>query len=382
MWGHFVIQSVIPAVILSCNAVHHLRITLSQEGMVGEVASFGDWIRRRRRALDLTREALAGQVGCAVVTIRKIETDERRPSRQIAAHLAECLLIPAQERAAFLQAARAELAVDRLTLPPLHTGTPPAGYTIAATESAPSQSATLHATIPPPQPMPPIIMCAACGVTVPADQQFCGQCGTLISRICVACGAKNPGADRFCSVCGFALELASPLATAIGKEPTAAPWEERRWVTVLFADLSGFTAMAEQIDPEDVKVLVTRYIDQIGEQIRRFGGTIVNVMGDALLAIFGVPLAHEDDATRAVRAAIALRDSSLLHDPTLPLTLHIGINTGEVLATMQGTQERQNYTILGDTVNTADRIRNAAPAGSVLVAEETYRATHHCRAIS
>src|SRR6266545_5221733 len=94
MWGHFVIQSVIPAVILSCYAVHHLRITLSQEGMVGEVASFGDWIRRRRRALDLTREALAGQVGCAVVTIRKIETDERRPSRQIAERLAECLQIP------------------------------------------------------------------------------------------------------------------------------------------------------------------------------------------------------------------------------------------------------------------------------------------------
>jgi len=299
---------------------------------MGDSSSFGDWIRRRRRALDLTREALAGQGGCAVVTIRKIETDERRPSRQIAARLAECLLIPEQERAAFLQAARAELTVDRLTLPPLHAGATPTSYAIAA-ESALSQSVTP----PPPQPAPSSITCSACGAVVPEDRQFCGHCGTPISLVCVACGVENPGANRFCSACGFALELASPLAAAIGKEPSAAPWEERRWVTVLFADLSGFTALAEQIDPEDVKVLMTRYIGQIGEQIRRFGGTIVNVMGDALLAIFGVPLAHEDDAMRAVHAAIALRDSSLLHDPTLPLTLHIGINTGEVLATMQAT---------------------------------------------
>src|SRR3954467_170256 len=191
MWGHFVIQSMIPKVIRQSSAVYHWGIASGQEATMGDSSSFGDWIRRRRRALDLTREALAGQVGCAVVTIRKIETDERRPSRQIAARLAECLLIPEQERAAFLQAARAELAVDRLTLPPLPTGTPPAGYAIA-TESSLLQSATLLPPPLPPQPVPPSIMCAACGATVLADQQFCGQCGTLISRICVACGVKNP----------------------------------------------------------------------------------------------------------------------------------------------------------------------------------------------
>jgi class 3 adenylate cyclase/tetratricopeptide (TPR) repeat protein/transcriptional regulator with XRE-family HTH domain len=345
---------------------------------MGDSSSFGDWIRRRRRALDLTREALAGQVGCAVVTIRKIETDERRPSRQIAARLAECLLIPEQERAAFLQAARAELAVDRLTLPPLHTGTSPAGYAIAA-EFSLSQSATLPTTVaPPPQLVPPSSTCPACGAAVPADQQFCGQCGTPTSQICSVCRVENPGANRFCSGCGATLKSAPPQSTALVTErAVAVPREERRWATVLFADLSGYTLMSERMDPEDVQVLVARCIEQIGEQIRRFGGTVVNVMGDAVLAVFGAPLAHEDDAARAVRAAIALRDSPLSDDPLYPLTLHVGINTGEVLATVHGPQEHRDYTVLGDTVNTAERILKAAPSGSVLVGEETYRATRH-----
>jgi class 3 adenylate cyclase len=135
--------------------------------------------------------------------------------------------------------------------------------------------------------------------------------------------------------------------------------------------------MAEQLDPEDIKALIARCIERMGEQIHRFGGTVVNVMGDALLAVFGAPLAHEDDAVRAVRAAIAMRDSWLVDDPTHPLKLHIGLNTGEVLATVHGPPERRDYTVLGDTVNTADRILEAAPPGSVLVGEETYRATRH-----
>jgi class 3 adenylate cyclase len=146
---------------------------------------------------------------------------------------------------------------------------------------------------------------------------------------------------------------------------------------VLFADLTDYTAMSERMDPEDVQALVARCIEQIGEQIRRFGGIVINVMGDGVLAVFGAPLAHEDDAERAVRAALAMRDSPLLDDPVYPLKLHIGINTGEVLATVHGPQERRDYTVLGYTVNTADRILKAAPSGSVLVGQETYRATRH-----
>jgi len=157
----------------------------------------------------------------------------------------------------------------------------------------------------------------------------------------------------------------------------ALPPEERRWVTVLLADISGFTSTSERLDPEDVKTLVSHSLNRVGEQIDRFGGTVVNVMGDAVLAVFGAPVAHEDDAARAVRAAIALREISLTDNPTYPLKLHFGINTGEVLATVYGAQEQRSYSVLGDTVNTADRILKAAPAGSVLVGEETYRATRH-----
>src|SRR5262249_26701479 len=158
--------------------------------------------------------------------------------------------------------------------------------------------------------------------------------------------------------------------------PTGAPRDERRWATVLFADLSGFTAMAERMDPEDVKALAHRCLGRLSEEVLRFGGTVVNVMGDGLLAVFGAPIAHEDDAERAVRAAAAMRDCALIDDPGAPpIKLHVGINTGEVMAGLLGPLERRDYTVMGDTVNTASRLASAASPGSVLVGEETYRAT-------
>jgi class 3 adenylate cyclase/transcriptional regulator with XRE-family HTH domain/tetratricopeptide (TPR) repeat protein len=335
-----------------------------------EVASFGEWIRRRRKALDLTREALAQQVSCAVVTIRKIETDERRPSRQVAARLAECLQIPPEHHVAFLQAARAELAVDHLPLPSLSTGTPPTDYTVAASEPS--------AQLPSPVNVTHSVRCPACGAMVPADKRFCGQCGTATSRICAACGVENPPDNRFCSACGAALEVAAPATVASSTERVAAALrDERRWVTVLFGDISGFTARSEQMDPEDVKFLVDQCIDRLSQEIRRFGGTVLRIIGDEVLAVFGAPTTHEDDAERAVRAALALRDLDLANGSARPSRLHIGITTGEVLAGLLGPYGARDYTVMGDTVNTADRIFKAASAGCVLVGEETYRATRH-----
>src|SRR6266545_4422160 len=165
--------------------------------------SFGRWLRHRRRMLDLTQDELAQRVGCSVVTIRKIETDERRPSRQIAERLAASLQIPVEERAAFLQAARATLAVDRLPSPPLPASTTPAGAVVAASEP-PAQPS-------PPPTVPPSTVCPTCGAAVAADRRFCGQCGTAIRQLCSACGVENPAGTRFCSACGAMLEVAAPV---------------------------------------------------------------------------------------------------------------------------------------------------------------------------
>ena len=145
---------------------------------------------------------------------------------------------------------------------------------------------------------------------------------------------------------------------------------------MLFADLSGFTSMSERMDPEAVKAVAARFVDVMSEEVRRFGGTVANVMGDAVMAMFGAPVAHEDDAERAVRAGDAMRRrvSTIRAGPT-PLRLHIGINTGEIMAGSMGPEERKDYTAMGDTVNTAARLMSAAPTDSIYVGQKTRLAT-------
>jgi tetratricopeptide (TPR) repeat protein len=132
------------------------------------------------------------------------------------------------------------------------------------------------------------------------------------------------------------------------------------------------------MDPEDVKSLADACADRMSAEVRRFGGTVLNVMGDAIVAVFGAPVAHEDDPERAVRAALAIRSCPLPLPPgaagEIP-PVHAGVNTGEVMAGLVGPEERRDYTVMGDTVNTAARLMGAAPRGSVLVGEETHRAT-------
>jgi predicted ATPase/class 3 adenylate cyclase len=171
--------------------------------------------------------------------------------------------------------------------------------------------------------------------------------------------------------CGASLG-ASPAAPLPAKPrvPNAALPEERRWVTVLFADISGYTAMAERMDAELVKSMVDRCLRRLGEEVERFGGTVDKYIGDNVMAIFGAPVAHEDDAERAVRAALAMHEAISEIDPEL--SLRVGINTGDVLA---GSVAEGGYTVIGDTVNVAARLQAAAEIGSITVGERTMRAT-------
>jgi class 3 adenylate cyclase/tetratricopeptide (TPR) repeat protein len=185
--------------------------------------------------------------------------------------------------------------------------------------------------------------------------------------ICSNCGQENPEGARFCNNC------AAPL----GAEHEAAR-EERKVVTVFFADLVGFTGRAEQLDPEDVRGMLSPYYARLRSEIERFGGTVEKFIGDAVMAVFGAPTAHEDDPERAVRAALAVRDAiEELNeaDPSLDLHVRIAVNTGEAVVALGARPAEGEGMVAGDVVNTAARLQTAAPTDGILVGETTYRAT-------
>ena len=144
----------------------------------------------------------------------------------------------------------------------------------------------------------------------------------------------------------------------------------------MFADLSGFTALSEHTDHEDVRALVDRCTALLGEIVDRFGGALDKIIGDAVLAVWGAPVAYEDDAERAVRAALEMQQCAATHqDEFSGLPLRIGVNTGELMFAPVGPENRREQTVLGDVVNTASRLQTSAPRGGILVGEETWRAT-------
>src|SRR5215210_8611598 len=220
--------------------------------------------------------------------------------------------------------------------------------------------------------------CSSCGTENPAGARFCMNCGTALERRCPSCGTPAPDGARFCMNCGASLTDGAVPASRPPQAPQAAPAippEERRQVTVLFADLSGYTAFAERLDPETVKSLVDRALLRLGEEVKRYGGTVDKYIGDNVMAIFGAPVAHEDDAERAVRAGLGMQAAMSEINEGLPAQVHfalrVGVNTGEVLAGAVG----DDYTVTGDTVNVAARLQSAAEPGTVVVGERTYRAT-------
>jgi class 3 adenylate cyclase/tetratricopeptide (TPR) repeat protein len=179
--------------------------------------------------------------------------------------------------------------------------------------------------------------------------------------VCPSCSAENPETARFCNSCGAPLEaLAAPAR------------QERKVVTVLFADLVGFTARAEQLDPEDVQAVLAPYHAHLRSELERFGGTVEKFIGDAVMALFGAPTAHEDDPERAVRAALAIRDWAAEQEE---LQVRIAVNTGEALVALGARTAEGEGMAAGDVVNTTARLQSAAPVNGILVGETTYRAT-------
>ena len=184
--------------------------------------------------------------------------------------------------------------------------------------------------------------------------------------ICPSCGEENGERARFCQACGTELEA-----------PTASR-EERRVVSVLFVDLVGFTSRSEQLDPEDVRSMLTRYYERARAEIERFGGSVEKFIGDAVMAIFGAPVAYGDDPERAVRAALAVRDSIAdmdAADPLLELQVRAAVNTGEAVVELGPRAETGVAMVAGDVVNTAARLQSNAPVNQVIVGRETHAST-------
>ena len=216
------------------------------------------------------------------------------------------------------------------------------------------------------------MLCSACGTENRPGRRFCAQCGGALEQRCASCGAANDPSDRFCGDCGKPLvENGSP----VGSLPQSAAVSERRLVSVLFADMVGSTTLSEHRDPEEVRELLSEYFERCRTLIERFGGTVVKFIGDAVMAVWGSPVAREDDAERAVRAALALTQavSALGDEVGMPeLRVRVGVLTGNAAVEVGGEGEGM---ILGDSVNTASRLQSIAEPGTVLVDEVTRRAS-------
>ncbi|HKP10158.1 MAG TPA: adenylate/guanylate cyclase domain-containing protein, partial [Gaiella sp.] len=216
--------------------------------------------------------------------------------------------------------------------------------------------------------------CTACGAEQPAGARFCSVCGTALVRVCPACGTESPPDAAFCSVCG------TPLQEGIGRGAMLEEHEERRVVTVLFADLAGSTALGSRLDPEELRAIQAELFELLNAEVERFGGISEKFVGDAVLAVFGVPLAHDDDAERAVRAALRVRDgfpafaAGVRDRHGVDVGLRIGVNTGEVVAGREAVA-RGELMVSGDTVNVAARLQQRAEPGQVVVGERTHAAT-------
>ena len=217
------------------------------------------------------------------------------------------------------------------------------------------------------------MICAACGTENRAGRKFCSECAAPLAVVCPACGAANEPSEKFCGECATPLPGTAPpaIATAPATSRVTGPARvaERRLVSVLFADLVGFTAYAADRDPEEVRETLTRYFDLATDVIGRYGGTVEKFIGDAVMAVWGAPTAHEDDAERAVRAALELCGSVGALGPAIEA--RAGILTGEAAVTIGATNQGL---VAGDLVNTASRLQSVAPPGAVLVGEATQRA--------
>ena len=215
----------------------------------------------------------------------------------------------------------------------------------------------------------PDIACEACEASNPPDFRFCGSCGAALGQPCPSCASRMPPATRFCGACG------ADMAT---QATAGRPSEERKVVTVLFADLADSTELATRLDPEDLRAVYASYYGAMARVIESHGGVVEKFIGDAVVGVFGAPVTHEDDPERAVRAARGMHEAladvnrSLDLDLEQELVLRVGVHTGEVIAS-PGTPAEALVT--GDAISIAARLQGVAPSGGVVVSERTYRDT-------
>ena len=234
--------------------------------------------------------------------------------------------------------------------------------------------------------------CPKCQTENPETRKFCRECGEKLLLLCPQCGCENIPGDKFCGECGHDLQKskeAPPMAgldqkspppeSAAYKKPTApeAIEGERKYVTALFSDMSGYTAMSERLDPEEVKEITSRIFGEISKTLKKYDGFIEKFIGDAVMALFGVPKAHEDDPVRAIKAAREIHDLVKVISPELeekigkPLFMHTGINTGLVV-TGEVNMEKGTHGVAGDTINVAARLSSLAEADQIIVGPDTY----------
>ena len=221
--------------------------------------------------------------------------------------------------------------------------------------------------------------CRKCQFDNPAHARFCNECGEKLEMACPSCGKTNPPGSKFCSGCGQFLGQAAhpPESESAAFVPGAPPAAERKRITVLFSDLSGYTAMSEKLDPEEVMEITSRIFSEVTGVVDRYDGVIENYVGDAVMALFGVPKVHEDDHLRAIRAARDIHETvdrmgrEYEEKIKTRLTMHTGITTGLVV-TGDVNLEKGTHGVSGDTINVASRLSGIAKPGEILVGETTY----------
>jgi class 3 adenylate cyclase/tetratricopeptide (TPR) repeat protein len=215
--------------------------------------------------------------------------------------------------------------------------------------------------------------CPECKSEVSGDMKFCWQCGCALERICPNCQSANPPHSKFCIECGQQLTTLS----ATQQERRFTSHGERKHITVIFSDLSGYTSLSEKLDPEEIKNIMNRIFSQVTEVVSHYEGTIEKFIGDAVVAFFGIPRAHEDDPVRAIRTAIKIheivRDISPEFEGRIgrQIAMHTGINSGLVV-TGKLPSEEEAMQVAGDSVNVASRLSGFAKSGEIIVGEATY----------
>src|SRR4030043_802348 len=215
--------------------------------------------------------------------------------------------------------------------------------------------------------------CPKCQFDNPEGAGFCNECGSPLDITCPKCGKANPPGSKFCNSCGQKLEKEE----AIERKELSIEGE-RKQVTVLFSDLSGYTAMTEKLDPEEVKEIMSRIFGEIAQVVTKYEGFIEKFIGDAVVAFFGVPMAHEDDPIRAIKVAREIHELINCMSPEVekragkPISMHTGINTGLVVTGEMNT-EKGTHGFVGETINVASRLSGLAKAGEIFVGHDTYR---------